>query len=122
MSVQITRKQMKRGIKGVHVARGNNNTRGITFAPSWDMVSRWKAHQVTEAAYTKEYRLILEKIERKDWEWLSEQSIDNVVIVLCFCKDGDFCHTLVLIEYALEHFSDLFKKFEDQKKTLWDFE
>lgn len=72
------------------------------FAPTWPMVMDYKSKKTTEEEYTKLY---LEKMHRsyeyyrETWDWLLKQ--DKVVLV-CFCKAGDFCHRLLLADILVK--------------------
>jgi len=72
------------------------------FAPTWPMVMDYKSGKIIKEEYIELY---LEKMRRsyqnhRDvWEWLLKQ--DKVVLV-CFCKAGDFCHRLLLSDLLVK--------------------
>lgn len=73
------------------------------FAPTWEMV--WgvkKEESYSHEKYTKEYYKKMRKSykeHREYWNWLLNQ--DKVVLV-CFCKAGDFCHRLLLADILVK--------------------
>lgn len=81
---------------------------GRNFAPTWAMVMGHKSGILTNDNYTIQY---LEKLDRLYWPPLLEklQKSEHITF-LCYCKDDDFCHTYLLIDYLIEHFPDTFKK------------
>lgn len=73
-----------------------------TFAPIWDMVSKYKKGLITEEEYTKEYYKLMRnsyKNHKDKWDQLLDQ--DEVVLV-CFCKKGSFCHRYLLAEILVK--------------------
>jgi uncharacterized protein YeaO (DUF488 family) len=73
------------------------------FAPTWDMVNGVKREEsYSHEKYTKEYYEKMRtsyKTHRLEWDWLLKQ--DRVVLV-CFCKAGDFCHRLLLADILVK--------------------
>jgi len=72
------------------------------FAPTWDMVNKYKSGKISKEDYKKEY---LEKMRksyktyRAEWDWLLKR--EHVVLV-CFCKPKDFCHRVLLAEILVK--------------------
>jgi uncharacterized protein YeaO (DUF488 family) len=72
---------------------------GKFFAPTWDMVMKLKRGTMTERTYAALYQRLMRKSYDDNWlVW------DNIisrleVTFVCFCKDGAFCHRLLLAEY-----------------------
>lgn len=109
----LLRGQIRRGIS-LEPALGRIDTSvklsaGIwrAFAPTWDMVMGYKHGTVSEAQYTAQYRDILDRVPETVWAQLATYP---QATVFCFCRDEWFCHTHVLIDYAIarwpERFSD----------------
>jgi uncharacterized protein YeaO (DUF488 family) len=72
------------------------------FAPTWDMVIKFKKGLMIEEEYTKEYYKLMRKSyknNREKWDQLLNQ--DEVVLV-CFCKKGSFCHRYLLAEILVK--------------------
>lgn len=57
---------------------------------------------MTEEKYTKEYYKLMRKSykeNRNKWDKLLNQ---NEVVLVCFCKAGDFCHRYLLAEILVK--------------------
>lgn len=66
------------------------------FAPQWDMVMGVKQGTLTPEQYTERYEELMEFSEvayEEEWEDLLSR---EEVILLCYCKPGDFCHRHLL--------------------------
>lgn len=70
------------------------------LAPSIEMLSKWKHGEINEEQYAKIYREYLDTLNkeevRKDLEEMSE---GRDVILLCFEKQGNFCHRYIAEEW-----------------------
>lgn len=75
------------------------------FAPTWSMVMGVKEGRLTEEDYTAQYTTILATVPANVWEALAQP--DHATL-LCYCRDGWFCHTHLLIEYAVTHWPERF--------------
>jgi len=67
-----------------------------TFAPTWEIVMGYKSNSITKEQYTEKYIIKMRqsyKNNRDLWEWLLKQ---KEVVLVCFCKSGDFCHRVLL--------------------------
>lgn len=74
------------------------------FAPTWEMVLGYKKGTVSEDAYTGAYQAkmglsYIVKSTKPKWDALLKR--DRVVLV-CFCKAGDFCHRVLLAKMLVE--------------------
>jgi len=66
------------------------------FAPTWDMVKAFKAGALSEEKYTGQYiQLMRDSYRENKKEWLDLLDRERVVLV-CFCKSGEFCHRILL--------------------------
>lgn len=75
------------------------------FAPTWQMVTAYKAGRLAAAEYAAEYRRILGDAPLCAWHALREAGLNRRSLrLLCYCRDGAFCHTHLLIDYAVSHF------------------
>lgn len=73
-------------------------TGNIAFAPTWSMVKGIKHGTMSEEEYTKRYTELMRisYIEhRKTWDKLLSE---DTVVLACYCKAGDFCHRLLLLD------------------------
>ena len=69
-----------------------------TFAPNWDLVTRMRNGQITEAQYKEEYYELMRSSYRKNkarWQELLNQ---EEVVLVCYCPGGTFCHRYILAE------------------------
>lgn len=72
------------------------------------MVLGSKNGTLSEAAYVKLYVRLLDDGARVWLPWLLEQP--SPLKFLCYCRDGVFCHTNVLIDYLVERHPDKFAR------------
>ena len=108
--VKIKRAQIGVG-RGVDVTVKSATGRATVFAPSWELVVRHKADAISDEEYTKQYLQILDKVLEGDWVWLHDQAVRGLVVILCYCKiTNTFCHTHLLIDYAIQHYPHLFAR------------
>jgi uncharacterized protein YeaO (DUF488 family) len=78
------------------------------LAPTWGMVRGYKDGTMSAADYTRQYRQLLANFGLLDLDRFSEVN-DNHVTFLCYCPDGAFCHTHLLIDWLCERFPDVFE-------------
>lgn len=81
--------------------KGQNRI-GKVFAPTWDMVKKYKSGEISNEEYIKLYKSLM--IQRcatdfEAWDWILSQ--DEVTIV-CFCKKNTFCHRYLLAKILVE--------------------
>ncbi|RMH36692.1 MAG: DUF488 family protein [Nitrospirae bacterium] len=76
------------------------------FAPTWDMVMGIKHGTLSEAEYRARYAAILERVPAQVWDKLAER---DEAILLCYCRDGWFCHTHLIIDFAVRNWPDRFQ-------------
>ena len=85
-----------RGADRIDITTRQTHEHGKAFAPTWDLVKRYRDGEINNRQYSAEYVLLMRKswVEKNwSWEWLLNQ--DEVTLV-CFCKPGAFCHRTVL--------------------------
>jgi uncharacterized protein YeaO (DUF488 family) len=88
---------------------------------------RWSSYrEIDDAEYIRLYVSRLDKATHKDWESLLNKSINNKLTFACYCAEGKFCHTHILIEYMLNKFPGEFKDGRTMKvniklpgETIW---
>lgn len=72
------------------------------LAPTWDMVMGYKSGEITQDKYTELYynkmRLSYTHL-REYWNWLLKR---NEIVLVCFCKAGDFCHRILLADILVK--------------------
>lgn len=71
------------------------------FAPTWDMVLAHKKGTMSDEEYTLQYARILDNIPASTWETLHAYGLrmGGHITFICYCPDGAFCHTNLLIDY-----------------------
>ena len=108
--VKLSRAQIRRGVKGVDETVKSAGGYARSFAPTWSMVMGYKNGTPTEAQYTEQYMKILDAVSVEAWRWLYAQAVNGEVVLLCFCRDGQFCHTNLITRYAVEKYPKAFSK------------
>lgn len=68
------------------------------FAPTWEMVMAYKRHALSEKAYAEAYWEILRRVPEETWHALAKH---RIVWLGCYCRDEWFCHTHLLIDWAV---------------------
>lgn len=79
------------------------------ISPDWDHVLGYKNGSLSQQDYEKWY---LERLsEQKDFvkQYVKNLQQQNIVF-LCYCKDGDFCHTHILIDFLVNNWPTEFKR------------
>src|SRR5512145_1067483 len=108
--IKLTRAQIRPGVKGVDVTVKSAVGFARSFAPTWHMVMGYKNGTLTEGQYTEQYMKILNAVSVEAWRWLYAQAVNGEVTLLCYCRDGWFCHTHLLIDYACKKYPKAFTK------------
>jgi uncharacterized protein YeaO (DUF488 family) len=108
--VILSRAQIGRGRQGLDVTVKSAADFARHFAPTWKMVMDYKAGKLSRAEYAREYARILENlVVPRDISELGNRAGEHRRLVfLCYCRDGEFCHTLLLIAWLCRRFPDLF--------------
>ena len=66
-------------------------------APSIELLKSWKSNEVTEAEYATTYIKEMENEESKGViRWLAEKAKTESITLICFEKEGVFCHRHIL--------------------------
>jgi len=76
-------------------------------SPTWKYVCGLKNGSITQEEYEHWYRNQLDTYADEVVAWVCRQHKD-VITFLCFCKDGAFCHTYILIDWLVKRRPDLF--------------
>lgn len=108
----LTRAQLRPGIKGIDTTVKFAKAPWRTFAPTWPMVLDLKSGTLSEAGYTELYTQILDRVPVAVWDLLAEEDTHTI---LCLCRDSWFCHSHVLIEYAVAHWPERFQDGRPEK-------
>lgn len=100
------------GIDRLDVTVRSADAVGRPFTPTWAMVRSLKAGRIGREQYSLMYRQILGRLPYAG-AWLDEllafgHSHDGRLTVVCYCPNGAFCHTHLLIDWLVEHYGALF--------------
>lgn len=106
--VGLTRSQVARGATGLDITVMSSKGHAKSFAPTWSMVRGHKSGSMSDAEYTRMYGRLLDAVPQQAWSWLADQASDGRVNLLCYCRDGNFCHTHLLAMYAAAVFPEEF--------------
>lgn len=99
----------KLGIPFIDVTVKSGNK---VFAPKWDFLMEYK-HTGCEQTYTGKFiPLMRESFKANKEEWIKLIGMDEVCIA-CYCKKGDFCHRLLLV--------DMFEKVCKQQGVTFEY-
>lgn len=85
--------------------------RATAFAPTKEMVYGTKYNGWSDQKYTDMYHAILAAIPETEWLWLRDEGSETgELAICCYCRVAQdiFCHTRLLVEYALMHHPELF--------------
>jgi len=76
---------------------------GKTFAPTWEMVNKYKAGTMSEEYYTDLYQNLMnsrweeqKKYYKTTFDMVAKGK--GTVTLVCFCPSGAFCHRVILAE------------------------
>jgi hypothetical protein len=69
------------------------------------MVMGHKHGTLTTSEYREQYAQILARVPQPVWDALASRKQQTL---LCYCRDGWFCHTHELIEFAVRQFPQRF--------------
>lgn len=100
MKVYTTQLSNHRKVKEAGVTLVNTTVKSgnEAFAPSWRMVTLWKADVINWSEYTEMYR---NKVIGEQWiyeEAWRELLSHKAIALACYCKPGDNCHRHLLVD------------------------
>jgi len=95
---------------GIDVTVKSASGWAAAFAPTWEMVSGHKGGTMGDIEYKQLYTEILEAAGEKAFRKLWEAGTSNggKLTLLCYCPSGRFCHTHLLVEYAVKRYPEWF--------------
>lgn len=73
------------------------------LAPTWEMVKSYKAGRLSEEAYSALYIERLRLVPMSTWESFMSKDARTL---MCYCKDGDFCHRDLLVRFLKKTFGN----------------
>ena len=101
----LMRAQIRPGVLGIDTTVKSAQELWRTFAPRWEMVIGHKKGTVSDAEYTEQYAKILDRVPDVVWDTLAERETQTL---LCYLRNGWFCHTHLIIAYAIGHWPERF--------------
>lgn len=73
------------------------------FAPTWEMVTKIKAGEITEQEYIDEYtRLMWKSFNEHREDWIELLTSEENVALACYCSPDGFCHRFLLRNFLKE--------------------
>ena len=125
--VALKRAQIRRDAIGVDVTVMSSKGRAKSLAPTWELVMGHKNGTISNDEYAYAYGALLNLVSSDDWNWLQEQEdANNEVYLLCYCRDGKFCHTHLIGLYAQALLPEVFQcqtsPPESVLETAWHLE
>ena len=110
MTVALRRGQIGRvkGGKLLDITVKSASGWALSFAPTWEMVTGHKGGTIGDLEYRNRYEAILDAAGEEAFRKLWEFGADGQVRLLCYCPDGRFCHTHLMIDYAVKRFPQWF--------------
>ena len=69
------------------------------FKPEWEMVMSYKNGCMTRQDYEQKYHAMMQQSFRENkhvWERMLQA---DYIVLVCFCRAGEFCHRLLLADY-----------------------
>ena len=75
---------------------------GKAFAPTWDMVTKYKKGLLTDREYAQKYKKMMTdscESNHEAWDWILTQ---EEVTIVCFCPKGAFCHRRLLAKMLVQ--------------------
>lgn len=112
MKVFLSRSSIWKKLTGLDITVKSGKELGKKFAPTWNMVMGHKQGKITDEQYTELYLNMLKNTEEEVFEELYKYGLDNEnkINLICYCHDGKFCHTYLLIDFLVEKFPERYEK------------
>lgn len=79
------------------------------LAPTWGLVWGHKNGALTDEQYTESYLHGIDLVGLPLDELLKFGHIHGSITFVCYCPDGKFCHTHLLIDHLLKEYPEVFK-------------
>ncbi|MEQ1843973.1 MAG: hypothetical protein ABL983_00165 [Nitrospira sp.] len=103
---KLMRAQIGRGRPGIDTTVKSAQGIWRAFAPQYPMVMGHKAGTISDAQYIAHYEPILARVPALVWDTLAERETQ---CLLCYCRDHAFCHSHLIIAYAVNRWPDRFQ-------------
>ena len=74
------------------------------FAPTWDLLARYKDNFINDDGYISEYKDLLKQRWFRNNSVLKEETMDLIskdgpIALACFCPAGAFCHRHLVVDF-----------------------
>lgn len=85
-----------------------NDPAGKLYAPTWNMVSRYKKKLLTDGEYAEMYYALLTERWQTHWQEMTRlaemvsgtpQMPERDITFVCFCPANTFCHRYLLVKW-----------------------
>ena len=105
-----------------------NNVAGKIYAPTWEMVNKWKVAELSDEDYTSMYYdLLINRFHNmKDFKETTFKMIDMLcgtndmperdLTLVCFCHAGSFCHRYLFVNWLTFNYPQV--KYGGEKKKM----
>ena len=74
------------------------------FAPEFRFVKMYKRGEITEEAYTDLYHTKMAESQLRYPKYWDNIANKKQVAIACYCKAGQFCHRILLIELIIDYY------------------
>lgn len=119
-TVSLKRAQMSAlrfmGQAYVDVTAKSGEGMALFFAPPWELVMGHKQGRITDEAFTEVYEQQLAALSEDVWLWLYQLGGSGSITLCCYCADGKFCHSLLIIDHALRRYPSLFDDGREERQ------
>jgi len=118
-TVKLQRAQLNKTSSGLDVTVKSSSSWASAFAPTWEMVSGHKDGSLSDREYERLYTSILDQVGEEPFRKLYEHGVDkgSRLTLLCYCPGGKFCHTHLLIDYAVKRYGSWFSDGRRKRRT-----
>ena len=107
--IKLNRAQMRySGTDRLDITVKSANNWAKRLAPTWGMVWDHKNGSLSDEEYTYRYLHIIDSLGIPIDELL-EFGKDSSITFVCYCSDGKFCHTHLLIDYLVDKCPESFE-------------
>lgn len=86
-----------------------NHPVGKVFAPTWDMVMRYR-QDGNQKIYTDAYYTLMTQrwqLYREAWDMIAQMCQYQDVTLVCYCPKDNFCHRHLLVDILKQYNSNI---------------
>lgn len=81
--------------------KGNSHV-GMVFAPSWALVNAYKKTGDEQTYRDGFHNMMIASLDSHADIWRKNVLKRDIVVLVCFCKAGDFCHRTLVADYLVQ--------------------